>query len=803
MATKAFSTTAPSVLSFSAISEAAGSSSSAASVSLSKRFTQQCAQFDIKDRNKIRRLITVLEGCSQVLAQNPRSRMETGTDPKLWTDLRKLWRDLSRQLFSSSFWDNDDDSSSDDEDGDVSSRITSPPTSPFSARFETNGKSSGQHGSKPENESSGQGHTRDLSTSTTTTTASQRSAKQRRKQDDEDRQAGLKALCASLAKFTRNLVAGVKGNQVQAFENEPEIRRLLHYYTSWTEMQDDDSVIVSRLLTQALSNVVTSNEILVEKLWEVYMALPEDEGVLIRLMQSPDSKTLLTSLIFVLNCIHKNKKRTTMLVKSRTGVRICISLLDNMVKLHEAEERSDGAKAFDIGYSIVTQLIEAGSAPDLYRKFRVKSETITPHQTTLLKLIDSYLQSTQLNPPLAAPTPSHKQLEMLMWSAHINLGPFLAKRFFELSEYAQESMMRALGMTRGNRPTVSKEQRGKDESNDGRRYSLSSSGLYSPLNSPTRSGMFDPDFEEEQGPSNLKSTPVQDSRRPSVSSTGSSSSGRARSNSNTGLQQLDTALPTVCEALVLITQCIVTISLEAEEEATRRSEEKYRQERMNKRAAESETRTLNGLAGDYREYLERGITSPRGEGDERTLAGKEADTNTQADEKKEKEQEWVNMKEYFNRKRWEGVGVIESLIEVLSLLDVFLPRINFGKPVNRDGTPSASSPLSGKPKEVTSDPSSIGFSYLKRDLVRLLGVLCAGVKSVQDRTRDAGGLPVVMNLCVIDERNPFLREHAIFTLHNLLKDNSENQKFVDSVKPSQEWSSDGTLKTKVGAKILK
>lgn len=47
-----------------------------------------------------------------------------------------------------------------------------------------------------------------------------------------------------------------------------------------------------------------------------------------------------------------------------------------------------------------------------------------------------------------------------------------------------------------------------------------------------------------------------------------------------------------------------------------------------------------------------------------------------------------------------------------------------------------------------------GFSYLKRDLVRLLGVLAHGVQDVQDRVRDAGGLPVVMNLCVIDERNP-------------------------------------------------
>lgn len=81
--------------------------------------------------------------------------------------------------------------------------------------------------------------------------------------------------------------------------------------------------------------------------------------------------------------------------------------------------------------------------------------------------------------------------------------------------------------------------------------------------------------------------------------------------------------------------------------------------------------------------------------------------------------------------------------DCLRQLNLFLPRINFGKPVSPDGSPS-----------LQRSQSADGFSYLKRDLVRLLGVLCHGVRAVQDRTRVAGGLPVVMNLCVIDERNP-------------------------------------------------
>jgi len=83
-----------------------------------------------------------------------------------------------------------------------------------------------------------------------------------------------------------------------------------------------------------------------------------------------------------------------------------------------------------------------------------------------------------------------------------------------------------------------------------------------------------------------------------------------------------------------------------------------------------------------------------------------------------------------------------SSLELLRQLDEFLPRINFGKPVSERAVP-APSPADGA-----------GFSYLKRDLVRMLGVLSHESRSVQDRVREAGGLPVVMNLCVIDERNP-------------------------------------------------
>jgi ataxin-10 len=92
-------------------------------------------------------------------------------------------------------------------------------------------------------------------------------------------------------------------------------------------------------------------------------------------------------------------------------------------------------------------------------------------------------------------------------------------------------------------------------------------------------------------------------------------------------------------------------------------------------------------------------------------------------------------------------------------LDKFLPRINFGKSVPPTG-PSPDTSTSGTPQTqqagaITTCPAdNQGFAYLKRDLVRMLGILCHEKKMVQDRTREAGGIEVVMNMCVIDDRNP-------------------------------------------------
>ncbi|KAL0953516.1 hypothetical protein HGRIS_004740 [Hohenbuehelia grisea] len=582
---------------------------------INTRFLDVATKLDINIREHLVTLTSTLDALASDLAKSHGLRQRAGSsEPRIWPQLRKLWRDLARVQLT--FWDGDD--------------------------------------------SDGEGEG-----------------------DEERRQQSLRLLCTSLAKFTRNLAAEVPENQELAFQNEIEIRRLLHYHTSWTAVKDEQSYPVTRMLTQCLANIVTANEDLMTKLWNAYLTLSEDQVIFIRLLTSPDNRTVLSVLVLILNCIHDSKSRAKMLCKTAIGCRICVSLLDGMLKMYDAEEASEGAKAFDIGYDIFVHLIEEGLATELYTRLSVQDEIVTPHQTTLLKLIDSYLQSTQLAARVS--TPKSRRI-------HRKLSPMLSKCFFTMAQYMQVAIRRLPGI---DEPHVTGAQSGGAVIDGG---PISASG--------------------SQTPAAQSQTTVQ-----------------------TGSEAL---LPKVCEALVLVTQCMSSITLEPEE----REPSPPPAQDLEKSPNLTSTRNARSFA---------------------------------------------SLQEYFNETRYAGQGTVECLIDLLRILEPLLPRIHFGKPVP---SPGGVGPGVTTQAEV---PDPTGFAYLKRDLVRLLGILCHGNRAVQDRVRVCGGIEVVMNLCVVDERNPYLREHAIFTLHNLLENNPQNQEIVDGVKPMGAWDEDGRLRDTPGS----
>lgn len=57
-------------------------------------------------------------------------------------------------------------------------------------------------------------------------------------------------------------------------------KKVWFYIARSSATNESVAILVARVLAQALSNLVTGNDILVSKLWTTYMNLPEDQVVL-------------------------------------------------------------------------------------------------------------------------------------------------------------------------------------------------------------------------------------------------------------------------------------------------------------------------------------------------------------------------------------------------------------------------------------------------------------------------------------------------------------------------------------------
>jgi ataxin-10 len=83
-------------------------------------------------------------------------------------------------------------------------------------------------------------------------------------------------------------------------------------------------------------------------------------------------------------------------------------------------------------YALFSELFQFGYFPELYNRTSVDGETVSPIQTTLLKLLDSFLHSV--------PTPFPDRDDRLR-----TLADFLASAFLLQAEYVQSAIQRTIG----------------------------------------------------------------------------------------------------------------------------------------------------------------------------------------------------------------------------------------------------------------------------------------------------------------------------------------------------------------------
>ncbi|KAJ1673010.1 hypothetical protein EV182_006056 [Spiromyces aspiralis] len=121
-------------------------------------------------------------------------------------------------------------------------------------------------------------------------------------------------------------------------------------------------------------------------------------------------------------------------------------------------------------------------------------------------------------------------------------------------------------------------------------------------------------------------------------------------------------------------------------------------------------------------------------------------------------------------------------IDMLALLNRRLPRVEKVSSVYR---PTGGSPPSKPRPEGGGDAAGVeGLFFFKRDLIRILGNLAYRNRAVQDTVRTyREGLVLIMDHCTIDENHPFVKEYAVVAIRNLLEDNPENQRILNSMQP--------------------
>ncbi|KAI5065702.1 hypothetical protein GOP47_0020397 [Adiantum capillus-veneris] len=131
-------------------------------------------------------------------------------------------------------------------------------------------------------------------------------------------------------------------------------------------------------------------------------------------------------------------------------------------------------------------------------------------------------------------------------------------------------------------------------------------------------------------------------------------------------------------------------------------------------------------------------------------------------------------------------GVIELCIELLKklgppeLIVRAMQRSNAhdsGHEHNGKDTQEGLQLIIGYAKDpLNATTATLPYRGYRRDLVAVIGNAAYQNRAVQDEVRHLGGLFLLLQQCVTDEANPFLREWGLWAVRNLVDNNIENSK---------------------------
>ncbi|BGP01140.1 hypothetical protein RTG_02843 [Rhodotorula toruloides ATCC 204091] len=155
----------------------------------------------------------------------------------------------------------------------------------------------------------------------------------------------------------------------------------------------------------------------------------------------------------------------------------------------------------------------------------------------------------------------------------------------------------------------------------------------------------------------------------------------------------------------------------------------------------------------------------------------------------------------------EMVKGVEAVVRLLRFSQTLMlpPTPRPAPPASVNGVDTSSSPPVAASASSSSPEACAAVAQLQRLAAQFLGIVSflppsgvadamkARAKAAQDKVRECGGLELLLSMCQIDERNPTMREHALFAIRNLLRNNQTNQDFVDGMKPQYRVGANGEL----------
>ncbi|WWC63212.1 uncharacterized protein I303_105812 [Kwoniella dejecticola CBS 10117] len=210
-------------------------------------------------------------------------------------------------------------------------------------------------------------------------------------------------LASALGKLERNLIAGIQPFQDIAEQHEEAIRALIFNITTFVRIEDERFFTLHAILAQLLCNLISPSsgqagaDRLADKYLRLYLSGGRNEDIIIRLLDSRDSKTNNATLHLLNNVVRGDRNRLQLLL-SDIGVRWLAKILNRMDEWVEAQNG-----LFELGASIFNQMIDHSLHPKLFDLLSDPGEVITPSQTVLLKILDSHLSSSRSSAPSPSP----------------------------------------------------------------------------------------------------------------------------------------------------------------------------------------------------------------------------------------------------------------------------------------------------------------------------------------------------------------------------------------------------------------